>query len=194
MSPLRGSTTVILRAPHPGLHGAEGHRMDPTHLRDLSDGETAGIARRQVTARLLGVHLEADAAPCCRGPATTASTTPSLHVTARDPGSNPSVRCPLRDSCLVWSPFIIVGRGRCMFCSSFTSQTTAPVALLKYICCWQNRNSFLNNRDRHFLSEKGASETVILSPRHSVVSPLQKQFSRKMKLFTLDREDDYSHA
>lgn len=34
--------------------------------------------------------------------------------------------------------------------------------------------SFLNNRDRHFLSEKGASETdtvtVILSPRHPACS------------------------
>ena len=110
VSPLRGPTAVILQAPHPGLHRAEGHRMDPTHLGDLSDREAAGIAQRQVTAQLLGMHLEADAAPCRGGPATTASTTPSLHAAGGDPGSNPSVHCPLRDSCPSMEPFYNCGK------------------------------------------------------------------------------------
>lgn len=89
MSPLRGPTAVTLRAPHPGLHGAEGHGMDPTHLRDLSDRDTAGIAQRQVVAQLPGVLLEADTAPCRGGPATTASTNPSLDASAGDPAQIP---------------------------------------------------------------------------------------------------------
>lgn len=48
--------------------------------------------------------------------------------------------CPLPSershSCPARSPFITVGRGRYVFCNSFTSQTTAPVALLALSCCW----------------------------------------------------------
>lgn len=97
MSPLRGPAAVILRSPHPGLLGAESHRTDPAHLGDLSIRDPAGTAQRQVRAQLPRVRLEADAAPCHGGSATTASATPSLRAAAGDPGSNPSVHCPLRD-------------------------------------------------------------------------------------------------
>lgn len=121
MSSLEGPSAVVLWALHPDLLGAEDRRMDPTHLEDLSNRETAGIARRQVIAQLLGMHLEVDTALCHDGPATTASTTPSLHAAAGVSGSNPSVDCPLRGFCPTQSPFIIVVRGRYIHLLYFTT-------------------------------------------------------------------------
>lgn len=82
MSSLRGPSAVILWVLHPGLPGAEGCSMEPTHLEDLSCRDTAGIAQRQVTAQLLRMHLKVDTALCHDGPATTASATPSLRAAA----------------------------------------------------------------------------------------------------------------
>lgn len=76
---------------------------------------------RQVTAQLLGMHLEVDIALCHDGPATTASTTLSLHAAAGVSGSNPSVDCPLRGFCPTQSPFIIVVRGRYIHLLYFTT-------------------------------------------------------------------------
>lgn len=55
--------------------------------------------------------------------------------------------------------------------------------LLKYVCCWCNPNSFLTNTKRHF-HLKSTLVKRIPSSRLVVASPLQKHFSRKMKLFT----------
>lgn len=131
MSPLRGPSAVILWALHPGLLGAEDHRMDPTNLEDLSNRETAGISQRQVTAQLLGVHKWTKLCIMMAQP----PQPPPLHpfVLQQESGSNSSVRCPLGGFCPAQRPFIVVGRGRYVFYNSFTSQTTAPGALLKWI-------------------------------------------------------------
>lgn len=136
MSPLRGPSLVILWTLHADLLGAEDHGMDPTQLEDLSNRETAGIAQRQVGRwqhsslvctwkwtkwTKLSVMMARPPWP------------PPLHPFMLRYGSHPSVHCRLRDFCPPQSPFIVVGRGRYVFCKSFTSQTTAPVALLKWI-------------------------------------------------------------
>lgn len=141
----------------------------------------------------------APAALCHDGPATTASATPSLHAATWLKSI-----CPLPSERFLSStePFYSYRKRQvCVlqlfYISKHITNCFVQINLL-FSDLLITPISFLNNRDRYFLSEKGARETdiviVILSPRHPAVSPLQKQISREVQLFTLDLEDYFSHV